>query len=42
MTHETWDDVMRKPVLEFLNILCYINDRRAEDKRLRELWKNMH
>lgn len=39
---EGWDQVFRRPVLEFLNILAYRKDKREEEKRAIEEWKRTH
>lgn len=31
-----WDDVYGRPVLEFLNVLCYLKDKREQEKRDRD------
>ena len=34
----SWDDVFNKPLLEFLNVLCYIKDRRTLDEWQQKEW----
>ena len=38
----SWDEVFRKPVREFLNIVCYAKDRVEFEKRNIEKWKRRH
>lgn len=35
----SWDDVFKMPVLQFLNMICYRNDKAEEQKREIERWK---
>lgn len=32
LTKETWDNVFQMNVVEFLNIMCYIKDKKAMEK----------
>ena len=34
-----WDRVYGMPVIEFLNVICYIKDKTEDDKRELEKWK---
>lgn len=38
----SWDEVAAKPCMEFLNILCYVKDKRAREKEELERWKKTH
>lgn len=38
----SWNDVFRKPAMEFLNIVCYTRDKNEERKRSIEAWKRRH
>lgn len=38
----SWDDVYGKPIMEFLNIICYTRDKAEEKKRSIEEWKRKH
>lgn len=39
VTGETWSEVWRMNVVEFLNLLCYIKDRNEHQKQMMEKWK---
>lgn len=39
---ERWSAVYEMPVIEFLNILAYRNDKNAKLKREQEQWKRTH
>lgn len=38
-TRESWETVFKMNIVEFLNILCYIRDKAAEEKRKMEEYK---
>ena len=38
----TWDQVLGKPALEFLNILAYRKDKTEWEKAALEQWKRTH
>lgn len=38
----SWDDVWNMTAIEFLNILCYRNDKLEEQKAQIEKWKKLH
>lgn len=39
---KSWDDVFAMNVVEFLNVICYLNDKAEEDKRRMDQWKKTH
>lgn len=39
---ESWDAVLAKNVVEFLNVISYINDRTDWEKKEREKWRRKH
>lgn len=42
LTHKDWDAVWTMNVVEFLNLVCYIKDKREEDKKRIEDYRRMH
>lgn len=36
LTRETWNNVMGKNVYEFLNLVCYLNDKGVMEKNERD------
>lgn len=38
----SWDDVWKKPAIEFLNVLAYRKDKDQMEKELMERWKRTH
>lgn len=38
----SWDDVWKMSAIEFLNLICYRNDKIAKDKEELEKWKREH
>jgi len=38
----SWDEVFRKPAVEFLNTLAYRKDKTAWEKEALEQWKRTH
>lgn len=42
LTREKWDDVFRKNVYEFFNLLSYISHKNKKHKELIEKWKRTH
>lgn len=39
LTRETWDNIFQKNVYEFLNLVCYLKDKRAMEKNEIEKFK---
>ena len=39
LTKETWDNVLKKNIYEFLNLVCYIKSKRAMEKNEMEKFK---
>lgn len=38
----SWDAVAEKPCIEFLNVLCYIKDKRAFEAEELKRWQKTH
>ena len=39
---QSWDEIFSLNVVEFLNMLCYIRDKRNWEKKQREEWRRTH
>lgn len=42
LVHQSWDEVLQKSVIEFLNLMSYQRDKDAWEKAEREKWKAKH
>ena len=40
LTRESWDNVLKKNIYEFLNLVCYLKDKRAMEKNEIDKMKN--
>lgn len=42
MVHQSWDEVYKKEITEFLTLMCYSRDLSNWEKAETEKWKNRH